>query len=74
MSRRITIEEIATFRDARGCEPTAIRLGVDTLAVFVNADNAIEGPSIEQVDAIFSKTRSCSGWFLLRLGNRGTTE
>jgi phosphate transport system substrate-binding protein len=63
MSRRMTVEETAAFRDARGYEPTAIRVGLDALAVFVNADNPIEGLSIGQVDAIFSKTRSCSGGF-----------
>ena len=32
---------------------------LDTLAVFVNKDNPIASLTLDQVDAVFSKTRRC---------------
>src|SRR5690606_33603554 len=40
-----------------GFKPTAVAVAVDTLAVYVNKDNPIQGLTLPQVDAIFSKTR-----------------
>ena len=42
-------------------EPTAIRVAVDALAVYVNKDNPLEQLTLQQVDAIFSKGRACGG-------------
>jgi phosphate transport system substrate-binding protein len=57
MSRTMKNTEIDDFEKRFGYKPTAIRVAVDSLAVFVNKDNPIECLSIPQVDAIFSKSR-----------------
>lgn len=59
MSRTMRDSEVADFEEAYGYEPTLVRVGIDTVAVFVNRDNPIEGLTIKQVDAIFSSTRRC---------------
>ena len=57
MSRAMKSTEIDKFEEAFGYKPTALRTALDALAVFVNKDNPIEGLTLPQVDAIFSKTR-----------------
>ncbi|MGA6828420.1 PstS family phosphate ABC transporter substrate-binding protein [Nitrospira sp. NS4] len=57
MSRRINKEEIAEFIREFGYEPTEVPVAVDALAVFVHKDNAIEGLTLAEVDAIFSNER-----------------
>ena len=57
MSREMKSSEEDKFDQAFGYMPTAFRTSLDALAVFVNKDNPIEGLSLPQVDAIFSKTR-----------------
>lgn len=57
MSRKMKGKEIDAFELKFGYKPTAFPVAVDALAVYVNKDNAIEGMTIEQVDAVFSKTR-----------------
>lgn len=57
MSREMTNKEIGSFKAKFGYEPTALRSSIDMLAVFVHKDNPIEGLSLAQVDAIFSKDR-----------------
>jgi phosphate transport system substrate-binding protein len=57
MSRPMRGTEIDGFEKKYGYKPTEIRVAVDALAVFVNKDNPIRCLSIEQVDAVFSKTR-----------------
>ncbi len=59
MSRQMRESEIESFENAHGYPPTLVRTAIDTIAVFVNRDNPIEGLSIPQVDAIFSETRRC---------------
>ncbi|SEO69624.1 PstS family phosphate ABC transporter substrate-binding protein [Aquisalimonas asiatica] len=61
MSRQMRESEIEAFEDAHGYPPTLVRVAIDTIAVFVNRDNPIDGLSIDQVDAIFSETRRCGG-------------
>jgi len=61
MSRTMRDSEVAQFEEAYGYEPTMVRVGIDTIAVFVNRDNPIEGLTLAQVDAIFSNTRRCGG-------------
>ena len=58
MSRKMKSEEIDAFVEKYGYEPTPIGVALDSLAVYVNKDNPIEELSLQQVDAIFSKTRS----------------
>lgn len=57
MSRAMKNEEIDKFEKKFGYKPTKIGTSLDALAVYVNRDNPIEGLSLPQIDAIFSKTR-----------------
>ncbi|MDH3504576.1 MAG: phosphate ABC transporter substrate-binding protein [Nitrospirota bacterium] len=57
MSRKMKGKEIDAFEAKFGYKPTAFPVAVDALAVYVNKDNSIQGLTIEQVDAVFSKTR-----------------
>ena len=61
MSRSMKDTEIDGFEKAFGYKPTEIATSIDTLAVFVSKDNPIECITIEQIDQIFSKNRSCGG-------------
>ncbi len=58
MSRKMKNKEIDAFEKAFGYKPTVIRTALDALAVYVNKDNPIQGLTLRQVDAIFSKTRA----------------
>jgi phosphate transport system substrate-binding protein len=58
MSRAMKSSEIDEFEKRFGYKPTAIRVAVDALAVYVNKDNPLERLTLPQIDAIFSKTRS----------------
>jgi phosphate transport system substrate-binding protein len=57
MSRAMKAEEIDKFERAFGYEPTALPTSIDMLAVYVHKDNPIAGLSLQQLDAIFGKTR-----------------
>lgn len=57
MSRPMKGAEIDQFEKKFGYKPTAVRGAVDALAVFVHKDNPIKCLTLQQVDAIFSKTR-----------------
>lgn len=59
MSRKMKDEELAEFEKKFGYKPTAVPVAIDALAVYVHKDNPIKGMSIEQVDAVFSSTRTC---------------
>ena len=61
MSRLMKSEEIDAFEKKYGYKPTAVRVAVDGLAVFVNKDNPVKNLTLPQVDAIFSKTRKGGG-------------
>jgi phosphate transport system substrate-binding protein len=58
MSRPMKSKELEDFEAKYGYQPSLIRGGVDALAVYVHKDNPIECLSLQQVDAIFSKTRN----------------
>ncbi len=58
MSRPMKSKEIEDFEAKYGYKPTPIRAAVDALAVYVHKDNPVECLSMQQVDAIFSKTRN----------------
>ena len=61
MSRKMKDKELASFEKKFGYKPTAIPVAIDALAVYVHKDNPIKGLSIEEVDAVFSSTRTCGG-------------
>ncbi len=72
MSRTMKSTESDKFEEKFGYKPTRIRVAVDALAVFVNKDNPVKGLNLQQVDAIFSKTRK-GGWKenILKWGQAG---
>ena len=57
MSRTMKSKEVDDFEKKYGYEPTALGAAIDMLAIYVHKDNPLEGLSLQQVDAIFSKTR-----------------
>lgn len=57
MSREMKNEELDKFEQKYGYKPTAVKTSVDVLAVYVHKDNPIQSLSLQQLDAIFSKTR-----------------
>lgn len=57
MSRKMKAKEMDKFESKFGYKPTAFPVAVDALALYVNKDNPIQSLSMEEVDAIFSKTR-----------------
>jgi phosphate transport system substrate-binding protein len=58
MSRDWKPSEIDAFKEKHGYAPTALPAAIDMLAVFVHKDNPLDGLSLQQVDAIFSKNRT----------------
>jgi phosphate transport system substrate-binding protein len=50
-------EEVDQFEAKYGYKPTALRTSIDMLAVYVHKDNPIKALTMQQIDAIFSKTR-----------------
>lgn len=74
MSRPMRDSEQRAFEDRFGYAPTVVPVAIDMVAVYVNADNPIEGMSLAQVDAVFSATRACghdgdiTSWGELGLG------
>lgn len=57
MSREMKAKEIDDFEKKFGYKPARVRVAVDSLAVFVHKDNPLQCLTLQQVDAIFSKTR-----------------
>ena len=56
-SRLLTAEEIRRFRLRHGYEPTAVPIAQDAVAVYVHRDNPMQGLTLQEADAIFSKAR-----------------
>lgn len=63
MSRAMTSGEVEAFRQSHGYEPTEYRVALDALAVFVHADNPVNGLSMDQLDSIFSEDHRCHRGF-----------
>lgn len=59
MSRAMKSSEMDKFEEKYGYKATPLRASLDSLAVFVNKDNLLQGMSLDQVDAVFSKTLRC---------------
>lgn len=57
MSRKMKQKEVVAFEKKYGYKPTTIGVALDSLAVYVNKDNPVDSLSLQQVDAIFSRTR-----------------
>ncbi len=73
MSRNMKRKEIKTFEKKYGYKPTAIRVGIDAVAVAVNKDNPINQLTIAQIDSIFSSTHKCKGQSLSTWGEVGVS-
>ncbi len=73
MSRPMKEEEIDKFEKKFGYKPTAYRVAIDALAVYVNKDNPIQQLTMEQVDAIFSSTRNGGNSDIKTWGDVGLT-
>ncbi|WP_024326071.1 PstS family phosphate ABC transporter substrate-binding protein [Thioalkalivibrio sp. AKL19] len=61
MSRMPRDSEQASFEERHGYEMTLVPVAIDSIAVYVNRDNPVEGMTIQDVDAVFSSTRRCGG-------------
>ena len=61
MSRKMRESEIDKFEAKFGYKPTAFPVAIDALALYVNKDNPLKQLTLEQVDAIFSKSRRQGG-------------
>jgi phosphate transport system substrate-binding protein len=57
MSRTMKNEEIEKFESVYGFQPTPVGVALDALALYVHRDNPLKSISLQEVDAIFSKTR-----------------
>ncbi|MEQ1890986.1 MAG: phosphate ABC transporter substrate-binding protein [Planctomycetota bacterium] len=57
MSRPMKPTEIDEFEKHYGYKPMGLPTSIDMLAVYVHKDNPLKGLTMQQVDAIFSKTR-----------------
>ncbi|MCW8129533.1 MAG: PstS family phosphate ABC transporter substrate-binding protein [Planctomycetota bacterium] len=56
MSREMKATEADEFEKKFGYKPSCVKVAVDALGVFVHKDNPVAGLSLQEVDAIFSKT------------------
>jgi phosphate transport system substrate-binding protein len=74
MSRIMKANEIDDFEKKYGYKPTAIRVAVDALGVYVNKDNPLQQLTIQEVDAIFSKGRACGGKAVANWGQTGLKD
>ena len=73
MSRQMRATEIDQFERKYGYKPTELRTSYDALAVYVHKDNPIKQLSLQQVDAVFSKTRRRGGKAINTWGDLGLT-
>ncbi len=73
MSREMRGTEIERFESAHGYAPTAVRVAIDGIAVYVHRENPIEGLTLQQVDGIFSGTNRLGGSTLNTWGDAGMT-
>lgn len=73
MSRPMTGSEKDRFEASFGYAPTAVMVGIDALAVFVNRNNPLTALSLQQVDSIFSNTFRLGGRPIRNWGEVGLT-
>lgn len=75
MSRQMNSAELALFQQKFGYQPSAIKVAVDAIAVFVHRDNPLQAISIKQLDQIFSAQLLCGGTSkLTRWGQLGLDQ
>ncbi|AUI85373.1 phosphate ABC transporter substrate-binding protein [Vibrio azureus] len=59
MSRAMRMREVEAFEKVHGYKPTALRVAIDAIGIFVHQDNPIKGLNFHQIDAMFSATLRC---------------
>ncbi len=59
MSRPMRNREIEAFEREHGYKPTALRIAIDAIGIFVHRDNPVQGLNFSQLDSIFSSTLRC---------------
>jgi phosphate transport system substrate-binding protein len=74
MSRTMKSEEIDAFEKKYGYKPTAVRVAVDGIGVFVNKDNPVKCLTMQQLDGIFSQGRACGGKAINQWADAGVAE
>src|SRR5262245_23633256 len=57
MSRAMKPSEMDQFERKYGYKPTEVKVSLDALSVYLHKDHGVEKLKMEEVDAIFSKTR-----------------
>ncbi len=73
MSRDMKSTEIDEFEKKYGYKPTAVKVAVDALGVFVHKDNPVKGLTLQQVDGTFSSTLKRGGKSIEKWGQVGLT-
>jgi phosphate transport system substrate-binding protein len=73
MSRQMRATEIDQFESKHGYKPTELKTAYDALAVYVHKDNPISQLTLQQVDAIFGKSRKRGGKPVTTWGDLGVT-
>ncbi|MEZ8144525.1 phosphate ABC transporter substrate-binding protein [Enterovibrio norvegicus FF-454] len=74
MSRQMRPREVELFERKYGYPPTAIKVAIDAMAIFVHQDNPLTVLDMTQIDALFSQTLRCGSterfekWGQLGLG------
>jgi phosphate transport system substrate-binding protein len=74
MSREMTSEEVAAFEKRFSYAPTRVLVALDPLGVFVNAGNPLSKLGMDQLDAIYSKSRNAGYKKVTTWGDLGLTE
>jgi phosphate transport system substrate-binding protein len=74
MSRTMKAEEIDAFEKKYGYKPTAFRVAVDGIGIFVNKDNPVKCLTMQQIDGIFSKGHACGGKSINAWGAAGVAD
>lgn len=62
MSRAMKASEVDGFKKKFGYEPTQLRTGIDTLAIFVSKDNPLNEITLEQAKKVFSVAGPSMTW------------
>jgi phosphate transport system substrate-binding protein len=67
-------DEIAQFKKRFGYPPTAIRVAVNAVGIYVSADNPCPGLSLAQLDAIYSRTNKAGLEPIITWGDAGVRD
>lgn len=59
MSREISGRERGLFEQRYGYPPTAIKVAIDAMAIYVHQDNPLASLRLTQLDALYSQTLYC---------------